>query len=86
MEPYDISAMPSWHFDLGDILERNQKVRECSWKAFIEKCRECSALQSELDVARAELEQSRRWIQYYKTEAERIKREYGFYLVTKSAS
>ena len=43
-------------------------------------------MQSELDAARSELEQSRRWVEYYKAEAERVKREYGFYLVTKSVS
>lgn len=82
MQPCDIGKLPSWHFDLNAILERYHAVNESIWNAFVGKSRECFTLQCELDSARAELEQSRRWVQYYMSEAERIKRDYGFYRKT----
>ena len=79
MEPCDIGNLPSWHFELNAILKKYHAVQESIWNAFVGKSRECFTLQCELDSAHAELEQSRRWAEFYKKENERIKKEYGFY-------
>jgi len=76
MVPYDIGAAIDRHYDFRKKVI--PELLSLGKKAF--------TLQFELDAARSELKQSRRWVEYYKNEAERVKREYGFYLVTKSAS
>ena len=70
--PYDFAAAIDRHYEF-----RAQVIPELlalGKKAF--------TLQCELDSARAELEQSRRWVEYYRAESERIKIDYGFYRQT----
>lgn len=69
MEPYDIGAAIDRHYEF-----RAQVIPELlalGKKAF--------TLQRELDSACAELDQSRKCVEYYKKECERIKKEYGVY-------
>jgi hypothetical protein len=80
MSPYDTP------YDIGATIDRHYEFRKKVIPELLALSKKAFTLQTELDAARAQLEQSRKWIQYYKNEAERVKREYGFYLVTKSAS
>lgn len=73
-------------YDIGEAIDRHYEFRKKFIPELLALGKKAFTLQCELDAVRAELEQSRKWIQYYKNEAERVKREYGFYLVMKSAS
>lgn len=76
MEPYDIGATIDRHY------EDQQKL----YKLFAEKSRECFELERKLEAEIIKSKQWKKWLEYYKSELERVKKDYGFYLVTKSVS
>ena len=62
MAPYDIGSAIDAHYDF-----RNKIVTE-----FLALGKKAFYLQCELDKAIAEIEQSRKWIQYYKNKADQV--------------
>jgi hypothetical protein len=73
MAPYDNT------YDFAAAIDRHYEFRAQVIPELLALGKKAFRLQSELDTARAELEQALRWVEYYMTEAERIKRDYGFY-------
>jgi hypothetical protein len=70
MQPYDIGAAIDAHYDF-----RNKIIPE-----FLALGNKALNMQCELDKAIAEVEQSRKWIQYYKNKSDQMN------LVTKQIS
>jgi hypothetical protein len=70
MQPYDIGAAIDAHYDF-----RNKIIPE-----FLALGKKAFQLQCELDKAIAEVEQSRKWIKYYKNKSDQMN------LVTKQIS
>jgi hypothetical protein len=76
MAPYDNP------YDFAAAIDRHYEFRAQVIPELLALGKKAFTLQSELDSTRAELEQSRRWVEYYRAESERIKRDYGFYRQT----